>query len=44
MASFPFWELMVFLAAGPPGTALLVALSAAVGAELARRSGPPGLG
>ncbi len=43
MAAAPLWELLVFWASEPPGTALLVALSAVIGAEIARRSGPPGL-
>jgi hypothetical protein len=44
MAPFPLWDLVVFLAAQPPGTALLGYLGGAIAAEIARRSGPPGLG
>ncbi len=40
MAAARLWELLVFWASEPPGTALLVALSAVIGAEIARRSSP----
>jgi len=40
----PLWELLGLLAYSPPSYALLSYLSAAVAAEIARRSGPPGLG
>ncbi len=44
MAPLTLWDLLVLLGEGPPGWALLSYLSAAIAAEIADRSGPPGLG
>jgi len=41
MAAFPLWDLLVLLSYGPPGSAVLGWLTAAIAGEIADRGGPP---